>query len=233
MKEKPILSLLKKQILERPLALALFVFLTQGILSLSLISLSLPRNKAHGAQAFLSPQNALEMRGQEIYIQEGCQYCHTQSLGPFAWELKRFTDIEKLGYLPAPDAMEYYFESPFPKGKQRIGPDLSRTASLHTDLSLQSLLKNKGREKTNHFQKLTHPYAYLFEENGSEKESTVSSASSWKIRFMLQMGLALSESYQRSFLSSEDLSRGELLSAYLLSRGKKHIQFKGRYYSKN
>ena len=235
MKENSLLSLLKSQIIERPLALALFILFTQAFLSLSLISLSLPEEKTHGAQAFLSPVDALAMQGQRVYYQEGCHYCHTQHLGPFVWELKRFTDLEKLGHFPAPDIMEYYFETPFPKGSRRIGPDLSRTASLHTRESLETLLKNKGGQKTENLKELTHPYAYLFEENEGDKKagSFASFSSAWKIRFMLQMKLPFSEAYQRSFLSNENVSRGELLTSYLLSRGKKHIQFKGKYYQKN
>ena len=220
--------MLRARLLERPLRLAFFVLLSQGILSLSLISLSLPNTKKHGAQAFLSPQDARAMQGQKVYYQEGCHYCHTQNIGPFTWELKRFSDLEKLGHFPAPDAMEYYFESPFPRGTRRIGPDLARAATLYSDVDLRSLLRNK---KAGNFKKLTHQYAYLFEE-GDEGEDDLRTSSAWKIRFMLQMRLPLSEAYQRSFLANENLSRGDLLIAYLLSRGKKNIQFKGKYYRK-
>ena len=245
MEKKDILSTFRVQLLESPLALFCFVLFSQGVLSLSLIFLSLPATKRHGAQAFLSPEDASVMEGQKVYYQEGCQYCHTQGLRPFTWELKRFTQLEKLGHFPAPDAMEYYFESPFPRGTRRIGPDLARAASLYTDVDLRSLLKNKG---AGNFKKLTHQYAYLFEkekiespyrQDSSESQGAVQDFewnptwnSAWKIRFMLQMNLPLSEPYQRSFLAKQELSRGELLIAYLLSRGKKHIQFKGKYYRK-
>ena len=232
-----LLSIFRAKLLEKPLTLALFVLFSQGLLGLSLISFSLPAAQRHGAQTFLSPQDALAMQGQRVYYQEGCQYCHTQSLGPFTWELKRFADLEKLGHFPAPEAMEYYFESPFPRGIRRIGPDLARTASLYTNVDLQSLLKNKGAEN---FKKMTHPYAYLFEgqkgsanERGASQGLPLGISMAWKARFMLQMNLPLSEAYQRSLLENKNLDRGELLIAYLLSRGKKHIQFKGKYYRKN
>ena len=41
--------------------------------------------------------------------------------------------------------MEYHFEAPFPKGSRRIGPDLSRLATLQTHSGLSEVLKIKSK----------------------------------------------------------------------------------------
>ena len=215
-----------QDLLARPLVLVLFALTSQLALGLAVVFSAFAKENMHGAQSLLTPPDASALKGQAVYYQEGCQYCHTQNLRPFQWELKRFSNPEKLGYFPEPNPMDYYYESPFLKGSRRIGPDLSQTASLYDSSdALKTLLQGGGNTK---LQKLLHSYAYLFE----QKEEADGLSLSWRIRLMLQAGIPFSDAYQRSAFSSHELSRGEMLAAYLLSRGKKKIQFRGKFYRK-
>ncbi len=54
-------------------------------------------------------------RGREIYLQEGCWYCHTQQVRPI---------VGDVGLGPVSEAGDYVFETPALFGVQRLGPDL-------------------------------------------------------------------------------------------------------------
>jgi cbb3-type cytochrome oxidase cytochrome c subunit len=65
-----------------------------------------------------------ELRGREIYSREGCAYCHTQQIRYL------HTDIVRFG---APTlAWETRQDYPHLWGTRRIGPDLSREATVHS-----------------------------------------------------------------------------------------------------
>jgi cbb3-type cytochrome c oxidase subunit II len=53
-------------------------------------------------------------RGRQIYVREGCFYCHTQ-----------FTRLQDRGYGPLVKAGDYVFETPHQLGTARTGPDLT------------------------------------------------------------------------------------------------------------
>ncbi|CAN5622320.1 hypothetical protein BH10CYA1_BH10CYA1_42510 [soil metagenome] len=53
-------------------------------------------------------------RGRQIYIREGCFYCHTQ-----------FTRLQDRGYGPLVTAGDYVYETPHQLGTARTGPDLT------------------------------------------------------------------------------------------------------------
>ncbi len=216
--------------LESPLKLLFLVLVSQvllwGILIYSVLSST--EAKTHGALALLQPDTSLAMQGQMIYQREGCQYCHTQNLRPFDWELKRFTDQEKIGYFPEVGPLEYYFETPYLRGSRRIGPDLSRVATRFDESSLRALLMSNDKNTVKGF---LHPYLHLFvqENDFNPREQT------WKVRWLLNMRIPFSSTYQRSAFQAEDdsLTKGDLLVGYLLSRGKKQMQFSGKYYRKD
>jgi cytochrome c oxidase cbb3-type subunit I/II len=58
--------------------------------------------------------------GREIYLQEGCWYCHTQQVRPIV------TDV---GLGPVSAIGDYVYETPVLFGVQRIGPDLMHAGS--------------------------------------------------------------------------------------------------------
>ncbi|PWT96662.1 MAG: hypothetical protein C5B53_09140 [Candidatus Melainabacteria bacterium] len=53
-------------------------------------------------------------RGRQIYVREGCFYCHTQ-----------FTRLQDRGYGPLVQAGDYNYETPHQLGTARTGPDLT------------------------------------------------------------------------------------------------------------
>ena len=65
-----------------------------------------------------------EQRGRVIYGREGCAYCHTQQIRYLARDVARFG--------AATLAWETIFDYPHLWGTRRIGPDLSREASVRS-----------------------------------------------------------------------------------------------------
>jgi cytochrome c oxidase cbb3-type subunit 2 len=70
------------------------------------------------------PYTAQELRGREIYIENGCLYCHSQDAGPTDWGMGSGMSME---------AGDYAYDSPHLIGSERNGPDLSREGGYHTD----------------------------------------------------------------------------------------------------
>jgi len=78
----------------------------------------------------MSPERPLaltarEQHGREIYAREGCAYCHTQQI--------RYLERDVSRYGAATLAWETNFDYPHLWGTRRIGPDLSREASVRSD----------------------------------------------------------------------------------------------------
>ena len=66
-----------------------------------------------------------EQRGRDIYSREGCAYCHTQQVRYLHSDMSRFG---------APTlAWETRFDYPHLWGTRRIGPDLAREGSTHSE----------------------------------------------------------------------------------------------------
>lgn len=66
-----------------------------------------------------------ERHGRELYIREGCVYCHSQYIRPVAGEDMRWGPITQAG--------EYAFDTPHLFSTRRIGPDLSRVGLKYSD----------------------------------------------------------------------------------------------------
>jgi cytochrome c oxidase cbb3-type subunit 2 len=181
-------------------------------------------NTSHGSLYNLSNEDALALKGQEVYQQEGCYYCHTLNARPFSWEMKRFSDFEKMGYFPEVSQQERYYDSPALMGSSRIGPDLSRVASKLDENKLRSLLNNK---KTGTIGSSMHQYGYLFVENGELNAVALS----WKIKMLMNAGMPYSDPFQKSvFPRLAEQTRGDALVAYLTGLGKKNAMFTGNFY---
>ncbi|MHA6908366.1 cbb3-type cytochrome c oxidase subunit II [Ralstonia pseudosolanacearum] len=67
----------------------------------------------------LKPYTAAELRGRQVYIGNGCVYCHSQQPrdASFAPDAKR-------GWGRASVAADYYYDHPHLLGTMRTGPDL-------------------------------------------------------------------------------------------------------------
>jgi cytochrome c oxidase cbb3-type subunit 2 len=68
------------------------------------------------AGAGVEPLNALEAEGREVYVANGCGYCHTQQVRPL--------DEDKVFGRPSA-ASDFKFQTPELLGSERTGPDLT------------------------------------------------------------------------------------------------------------
>ncbi|RMD68306.1 MAG: cytochrome-c oxidase, cbb3-type subunit II [Gammaproteobacteria bacterium] len=73
----------------------------------------------------LRPYTALELEGRDIYIREGCNWCHSQMIRPFRAETERYGHYSVAG--------EFVWEHPFLWGSKRTGPDLARVGGRYSD----------------------------------------------------------------------------------------------------
>lgn len=67
----------------------------------------------------------LQARGRNVYIREGCWYCHSQFVRPVTGESRRWGPVSQSG--------EYAFDQPHLFSTRRIGPDLARVGLKYSD----------------------------------------------------------------------------------------------------
>ena len=75
--------------------------------------------------ASVKPYTALQLAGRDIYIREGCNNCHTQTVRPLVAEVLRYGDYSKSG--------EFVYDRPHLWGSRRTGPDLARIGGKYPD----------------------------------------------------------------------------------------------------
>ncbi len=68
--------------------------------------------------ASVQPYTPLELVGRDIYVSQGCQNCHSQTVRPLVHESQMYGAISQGG--------EFAFDRPIQWGNRRIGPDLAR-----------------------------------------------------------------------------------------------------------
>jgi cytochrome c oxidase cbb3-type subunit I/II len=66
-----------------------------------------------------------EQLGRQVYIREGCWYCHSQFVRPVTGETRRWGPVSEAG--------EYAFDVPHLFSTRRIGPDLTRVGLKFSD----------------------------------------------------------------------------------------------------
>ncbi len=71
------------------------------------------------------PYTPLELAGQEIYLREGCNVCHSQMIRPMRDEVERYGHYSL--------AAESQYDHPFQWGSKRTGPDLARVGGKYSD----------------------------------------------------------------------------------------------------
>jgi cytochrome c oxidase cbb3-type subunit 2 len=67
----------------------------------------------------------LQSRGRDVYLREGCWYCHSQFVRPVTGETRRWGPVTESG--------EFAFDVPHLFGTRRIGPDLMRVGLKYGD----------------------------------------------------------------------------------------------------
>jgi len=110
---------------EKPVlfAIAAAAVISVGTLVTTFIPLFLPSTQP--VSPLVKPYTAIEMEGRDIYIREGCNNCHTQTVRPLRTEVARFGDYSK------PE--ESAWDRPFLWGSRRTGPDLARVGGKYPD----------------------------------------------------------------------------------------------------
>lgn len=73
----------------------------------------------------VKPYTPLQLEGRDIYIREGCNNCHTQTVRPLLADVERYGDYSKAG--------EFVYDQPFLWGSRRTGPDLARIGGKYPD----------------------------------------------------------------------------------------------------
>ncbi|MCD8212729.1 MAG: cytochrome-c oxidase, cbb3-type subunit II [Campylobacter sp.] len=70
------------------------------------------------------PYSVLQLAGKNIYMQDGCNTCHSQMIRPFKSETDRYGMYSLSG--------EYAYDRPHLWGSKRTGPDLKRVGNYRT-----------------------------------------------------------------------------------------------------
>lgn len=106
----------------------LIVLATAAILVGTIITMVLPfvwvNTEADRIEGVV-PYTALEQEGRDVYIRDGCNNCHTQTIRPLVAEVLRYGDYSKSG--------EFVYDRPFLWGSKRTGPDLARIGGKYPD----------------------------------------------------------------------------------------------------
>ncbi len=82
-------------------------------------------NDPKTAIAEVKPYTPLQLEGRDIYIREGCNNCHTQTVRALLADVERYGDYSKAG--------EFAYDQPFLWGSRRTGPDLARIGGKYPD----------------------------------------------------------------------------------------------------
>lgn len=110
---------------EKPILFAILsvVVISVGTLVTTFIPLFLPSTQP--TSRYIRPYTAIETEGRDIYLREGCNNCHTQTVRPLRTEVARYGEYSK------PE--EFAYDRPFLWGSRRTGPDLARIGGKYPD----------------------------------------------------------------------------------------------------
>src|SRR5512145_2839362 len=112
-------------IYDKPVLFAILavVVISVGTLVTTFIPMFFPSTQP--VSPVVKPYTAPEVEGRDIYLREGCNNCHTQTVRPLRTEVARYGDYSK------PE--EFAYDRPFLWGSRRTGPDLARIGAKYPD----------------------------------------------------------------------------------------------------
>ncbi len=123
----------------------------------------------------------LEKKGREIYIREGCVYCHTQQVRNLLEETKRYGmgeeetfkrfGIRALIQAPPSQPGEYTFDKPHLLGTRRTGPDLARVGGKYDNTWHINHLRDA---RTTSPGSIMPSMTWLFDANGQPTHEAIS-----------------------------------------------------------
>lgn len=165
----------------------------------------------------VTPYNALELAGRDVYQQEGCFYCHTQLIRPFKWETDRWDRNREYGAEPFSHAGEFVYDHPFLWGSKRTGPDLAHEASLNPNPEWQRRHLINPRETTPGSIMPAYPWLFEMPLDGATVEK--------RMRALRSIGVPYSDTDIAGAASTvAGKTQGDALVAYLLKLGRDRIQ---------
>ena len=106
----------------------LLILATLAIMVGTTITMILPFKWVNGEADRISsvkPYNALQLAGRDVYIREGCNNCHSQTVRPLVADVLRYGEYSKSG--------EFVYDQPHLWGSRRMGPDLARVGGKYPD----------------------------------------------------------------------------------------------------
>lgn len=112
-------------IYKKPILFAVVV--TVVVLAGTIVMMALPMltPQMHPKLENLRPYTPLQLAGRDVYQENGCFYCHTQTVRPLKAEVMRYGEYSKAG--------EFAYDQPFLWGSKRTGPDLARIGGKYSD----------------------------------------------------------------------------------------------------
>ncbi len=78
----------------------------------------------------VKPYTPLQLEGRDLYIREGCNNCHTQTIRPLVADVARYAPGSTDGYSKVG---EFVYDQPHLWGSRRTGPDLARIGGKYPD----------------------------------------------------------------------------------------------------
>ena len=99
------------------------VFLVLGLL----VTVGIPALEDPAATALAVQYNDIQLEGRNIYIREGCWYCHTQQVREVEADQGAVLTRGDIGPESVPG--DYVYQKPVLWGTNRQGPDLSHVSS--------------------------------------------------------------------------------------------------------
>jgi cytochrome c oxidase cbb3-type subunit 2 len=112
-------------IYKKPIIFAIVVTLVVLIGTAVMMLLPMLSSSMHPKLSTLKPYTALQLAGRDVYQENGCFYCHTQTVRPLKAEVMRYGEYSKAG--------EFAYDQPFLWGSKRTGPDLAREGAKYPD----------------------------------------------------------------------------------------------------
>ncbi|MCZ4407395.1 cytochrome-c oxidase, cbb3-type subunit I [Cryomorphaceae bacterium 1068] len=139
----------------------------------------------------VKPYTPLELHGRDVYIQEGCNNCHSQMVRPFRYETERYGEYSKAG--------EFVYDHPFLWGSKRTGPDLHRVGGKYPDSWHYNHMIEPDRMSPNSIMPV---YGFLIDHN-VDTSTTVA-----KINAMRTLGVPYPEGYE--LIANDDVKAQQM-----------------------
>jgi cytochrome c oxidase cbb3-type subunit 2 len=117
-------------------------------------------------QPDLRPYTFEQAHGRQVYIREGCMYCHSQQTRPQGFGADQ---PRRWGRPSVPG--DYFYDQPHLLGTMRTGPDLLNIGARQSSRDWH--LAHLYNPRTVTPQSLMPPFPWLFEERAAEPSETV------------------------------------------------------------